>query len=115
MLDIAHRMARIPRPISQAETEAFWYWANQVEPDDGVLATYEVTAPFSCRECLYSYIMDQNKPKDWPRLGPEFQWVFLRRQDLDPSVFLARGFNLVHKGEFLTILRRPRDAGAMAH
>ena len=106
MVEISNRMSRIPHPINPEEAEAFWYWAGQVGSQDGVLAAYEVTAPLSCRKNLYSYIMEQNKPQGFPRLGPAFQWVFLRNKDLDPKVFLDQGFDLMHKGDFLTILRR---------
>ena len=75
-------------------------------PEDGVLATYEVTAPLSSRKRLFSYIMDQNKPPGFPQLGPEIQWVMIRNRDLDRRLFLDQGFELVHQGAFLTILRR---------
>jgi Predicted membrane protein (DUF2079) len=105
--DLSQRMSRIPRPIGQKETEAFWYWAGQVSPDDGVIAGYEVTAPLSSRKNLFSYRMEQNKPKGFPQLGPEFQWIFIRNQELDPATLLDQGFDLMHKGDCLTILRRP--------
>jgi hypothetical protein len=86
------------------------YWISQVGPDDGVLATYEVTAPLSSRKRLYSYILDQNKPKGFPHLGPEFQWVFIRNKDFDPGIFIDQGFEVAHRGEFLTILHRPSSS-----
>ena len=104
-------MARIPRPISTQEAEAIRYWIRQVGPEEGVLAAYEVTAPLSSRKRLFSYILDQNKPSGFPQLGPEFQWVFLRNKDLDPTVFLDQGFDVVYRGDFVTILqghRKPR-------
>ena len=61
--ELSARMDRIPLPISREEAEAFWYWIRQVGPDDGVLAAYEVTAPLSSRKRLFSYILDQNKPR----------------------------------------------------
>jgi hypothetical protein len=104
--ELSERMSRIPNPISQQEADAIWYWIGQVGPDDGALATYEVTAPLSSRKRLYSYILDQNKPKGFPKLGQEFQWVFYRTPDFPPALFLDQGFDLVHKGQFLTIVRR---------
>ncbi len=79
---------------------------RQVGPEEGVLAAYEVTAPLSSRKRLFSYVLEQNKPRGFPRLGPDFQWIFLRNKDLDPRVFLDQGFDVVHKGDFLTVLHR---------
>jgi hypothetical protein len=104
--ELAGRMDRIPQPISSQEAQAIAYWISQVGPDDGVLATYEVTAPLSSRKRLFSYILDQNKPKGFPKLGPEFSWVFIRSKDFDPRIFSDQGFEIVHKGEFVTIFRR---------
>jgi hypothetical protein len=104
--ELSVRMSHIPRPISTQEADAIWYWIHQVGPDDGVVAAYEVTAPLSSRKRLFSYVLEQNKPSGFPQLGPEFQWIFLRRTALDPMVFLDQGFRFVHRGGFLTILRR---------
>jgi hypothetical protein len=104
--ELSIRMARIPRPISIQEADAIWYWIGQVKPEDGVLAAYEVTAPLSSRKRLFSYVMEQNKPRGFPQLGPDFQWVFLRNKALDQRVFLEQGFEIVHQGDFLTVLHR---------
>jgi hypothetical protein len=104
--ELGGRMAQIPETIRPDEAEAIRYWIGQVGPDDCVLATYEITAPLSSRRCLYSYILDQNKPKGFPALGPEFRWVFLRNNNLDSQLFVTQGFDIVHKSAFLTILRR---------
>ena len=106
LVDLARRVSQVPRPVDPEETQAFWYWASQVDPGDAVLATYEVTAPLSSRKSLYSYILEPNKPKGFPQLGPEFRWVFIRKKDLDPNLFVSQGFDIVHHGDFLTILRR---------
>ncbi len=106
MRDLSARMDRIPSPISREEAETIWYWIRQVGPEDGVLAAYEVTAPLSSRKRLYSYVMDQNKPAGFPSLGPEFQWLFLENRAIDVKVFLDQGFEPVHRGAFLTVLRR---------
>jgi hypothetical protein len=106
LVDLARRVSQVPRPVDPEETQAFWYWASQVDPGDAVLATYEVTAPLSSRKSLYSYILEPNKPKGFPQLGPEFRWVFIRKKDLDPNLFVSQGFDIVHRGDFLTILRR---------
>ena len=104
--ELSARMSRIPRPISTQEADAIWYWIRQVGPEDGVLAAYEVTAPLSSRKRLFSYVLEQHKPRGFPRLGPEFQWIFLRNKDLDPRVFLDQGFDVVYTGDFLTVLHR---------
>src|SRR5439155_11823836 len=65
--EVQARLARAPRPISRAEAEVTWSWIRRVGPDDGVLAVYHVTAPLSSRRVLYSYILDQNKPRGYPR------------------------------------------------
>jgi hypothetical protein len=104
--EMAARMARIPQPISFQEAEAINYWISQVGPTDGVLATYEVTAPLSSRRWLFSYILEQNKPKGFPNLGPELSWVFIRTKDFDPTIFLDQGFEIVQQGLFVTIFRR---------
>ena len=111
--ELSARMARIPLPISREEAEAVWFWIRQVGPEDGVLAAYEVTAPLSSRKRLFSYVLEPNKPAGFPTLGPEFQWVFLRNKDLDLRLFLDQGFDLMHRGDSLTILRRlpPARAG----
>ena len=100
------RMSRIPRPISPQEAEDIWFWIRRVGPEEGVLAAYEVTAPLSSRKRLFSYVLEQNKPRGYPQLGPEFQWIFLRNMALDPTVFRNQGFEVVYKGDFLTIFHR---------
>ena len=104
--ELSVRMSWIPRPISTQEADAIWCWIRQVGPEEGVLAAYEVTAPLSSRKRLFSYVLEQNKPRGFPRLGPDFQWIFLRNKDLDPRVFLDQGFDVVHKGDFLTVLHK---------
>ncbi len=104
--NLCGRMAHIPHPISVDEAEAVWYWIRQVGPTEGVLATYEVTAPLSSRKHLFSYILERNKPRGWPRLGAEFQWIFVRNRDFDLMLFRGQGFDVVHQGDFLTVLRR---------
>jgi hypothetical protein len=110
--ELAARMSTIPHPISLEEADRIWSWIDQVGPDDGVLAAYEVSAPLSSRRLLYSDVLEQNKPRGYPALGPEFHWVFLRNRARDPKAFVDQGFEIVHRGDFLTILRRKRMQGA---
>ena len=108
--ELSARMSCIPRPITTQEADAIWYWIRQVGPEESVLAAYEVTAPLSSRKRLFSYVLEQNKPRGYPQLGSEFQWLFLRNNDLAPRVFLDQGFELVFRGDFLTVLRRASPA-----
>jgi hypothetical protein len=103
-------IARQPVPIADDEVAAVWSWINQVGPHDGALAVYEVTAPLSSRRLLYSYILDSNKPRNYPNLPPQIQWVFYRNSDGPADEFLSQGFTVVHKGQFLKILRRKRSS-----
>jgi hypothetical protein len=52
--------------------------------------------------------MDPNKPKGFPTLGPEFQWMFVRSYGLDLPYFVRQGFTIVYRGETLIVLRRDR-------
>ena len=92
LVSLHRRMSHIPRPTRAQEAEAVWYWIDQVGPRDGVIATYEVTAPLSSRKLLYSYIMEQNKPHGFPHLGSEFHWVFVLGQPIsNPGSSRTRG------------------------
>jgi hypothetical protein len=105
-MELHARMSRIPQPISTQEAEDIWFWIRRVGPEEGVLAAYEVTAPLSSRKRLFSYVLEQNKPRGFPQLGPELQWIFMRNMTLDPAVFRNQGFEVVYRGDFLTILQR---------
>jgi hypothetical protein len=104
--DMGRRLAKVPRLIDADETAAVWKWIGEVGPEDTVLAAYEVTAPLSSRRRLYSYVLHPNQPRGFPKLAPEFRWVFLSNRDPQPNFFLDQGFKIVHRGPFLTIMRR---------
>jgi hypothetical protein len=108
--EVLTRMEGIPVAVSPDDVEPFWRFARQVGPDDAVLAAYEFTAPLSSRRRLHSYIMDANKPRGWPTLGPEFRWLFLRGKGLDPQIFVEQDFTLMYRGETLIVLRREGEA-----
>lgn len=110
--EIQTRMDRIPRPISREEAATIWGWIGRVKPEDAVLASYEVSAPLSSRRLLYSHQMTINEPRGYPRLGPEFRWVFLRKHALDPGLLTGQGFRVVHRGDFLAIYHRGEDGRA---
>jgi len=104
--DVSARLASVPVTIELAESEQIWSWISQVGPDDAVLADYEVSAPLSSRRQLYSYILDANLPKGFAQLGPEFHWLFIRNDCRFLKVLLDQGFEVVHRGKYLTIARR---------
>jgi Predicted membrane protein (DUF2079) len=108
--NLSARMSYIPRPISAKEADDIWYWIRQVGPEEGVVAAYEVSAPLSSRKRLFSYVLEQNKPAGFPRLGPEFHWIFTRNNDFDLRIFRDQGFDVVYTGRFVTVLRRAAPA-----
>jgi uncharacterized membrane protein len=110
-LDLVARMDRIEQPISAREAREIWRWIDRVGPDDAVLASYEVSAPLSSRRNLYSNRLEINKPKGFPSLGPEFRWLFLRKEDGGPAVWTSQGFEVVYRGDFLWIYHREGDGG----
>jgi hypothetical protein len=104
---LERRFARVPHPIGASEGTVIWKAMAEVEPRDGVVAVYEVSAPLSSRARLFSYVLEQNKPKGYPaNLEEEIRWVFLKRGDLNPEVLTRQRFTLVHRGDFLEIYRR---------
>ena len=107
--EVDNRMANIPRYISPDEAKVAWDWITRVRPDEGVLATYILSAPLSSLQHIYSYIMNLNLPPGYPRLVPTIRWAFLGRGELPPSILTNQGFRLVHEGESLWIFRRNDD------
>jgi hypothetical protein len=104
--DVVHHMDRIPPAIDRQEAREIWSGIRQVGPDDAVMADYEIAAPLSSRRALYSYILDANLPAGFPHLGPEFQWLFVRSDYPLLKILLDQGFDVVHRGPYLTIARR---------
>jgi hypothetical protein len=101
------RFSRIPYPIDAAEVDEIWRWIEQVGPEDGVLAHYDVTAPLSSRRLLSSYVLQQNRPQGFPDgLDSAYRWVFIHRDELPPELFFSQGFELVHRGASIEIYRR---------
>jgi len=110
LVEVHSRLNRIPHAVSPEEATALWYWIHQVDGDEGVVAAYEISAPLSSRRELYSYRLDANKPRGFPQLRPEINWLFIRRGELDPAPFLDQGFQPVHSGSSFVVLRRVRDS-----
>jgi hypothetical protein len=104
--DLTQRLAQVPVAIDRHEAAAIWTWIRQVEPDDAVLADYTVAAPLSSRRSLYSYILDVNLPPGFPQLGPEFHWLLVGNDYYLLKPLLDQGFEVVHRGNYLTIAHR---------
>jgi hypothetical protein len=105
--DVTGRLAAAPVPIDRQEAEQVWSWFRQVGPDDAIMVDYELSAPLSSRRFLYGCELDVNLPKGFPTLGPEFRWLFIRNSNRFYKPLLDIGFEVVHKGNFVTIARRP--------
>lgn len=103
---VADRMARAPAPIDQEEARQVWSWIRQVDDADAVMVDYEVSAPLSSRRAIYGCELDVNLPKGFPKLGPEFRWLFIRNTNRFYKLLLEQGFEVVHHGKFMTVARR---------
>ena len=104
--DVTARLARVPVPIDRAEAQQIWSWIHQVDPGAAVIADYQVSAPLSSRRRLYSYVLYANQPRGYPRLDPDFRWLFVRTDYPFLKLLLEQGFEIVHRGRYLTIARR---------
>jgi hypothetical protein len=104
--DVARRVASVPASIDRKEAGDIWAWIRQVGPDDAVLADHRVCAPLSSRRRLYGNILDVNLPPGFPRLGPEFRWLFVRNDWPWLKFLLGQGFDVVYRGRYLTIAHR---------
>ena len=104
--DVTDRVAQVPVPIDREEAEQVWSWIRQVDDNDAVMVDYELSAPLSSRRLIYGCEMDVNLPRRFPALGPEFRWLFIRNTNRFYNVLLANGFEIVHKGKYVTIARR---------
>ena len=104
--DVTDRLSKVPVLIDRQEAEQVWTWIRQVGDDDAVMVDYEFSAPLSSRRQIYGCEMDANLPKGFPQLGPEFRWLFIRNANRFYNVLLQQGFEVVHKGKYVTIARR---------
>jgi len=104
--DVIARLARVPVPIDRAEVEQIRSWIQQVGPGAAVLADYAVSAPLSSRRRLHSYVLYANRPLNYPRLDPDLRWLFVRNDLPSLKGLLDQGFEVVHRGRYLTIARR---------
>ena len=104
--DVTDRLTRVPVLIDRQEAEQVWSWIRRVDDEDAVMVDYEFSAPLSSRRQIYACEMDVNLPKDFPALGPDFRWLFIRNANRFYNVLLQQGFEIVHKGKYVTIARR---------
>jgi hypothetical protein len=104
--DVTDRLAHAPVPIDREEAEEVWSWIRQVGADDAVMVDYELSAPLSSRRLIFGCELDANLPKGFPRLGPEFRWLFIRNTNRFYNFLLDQGFEVVHRGQYVTVARR---------
>ena len=104
---VQSKFQRVPRPIAAPDVEPTWCCIEQVQPGDAVLAHYDLTAPLSSRRLLYSYILDQNKPKGYPKNLPEpIRWVFIHPGNIIPQILIDQGFTPAYNGQTVQVFRR---------
>jgi hypothetical protein len=99
-------LARVPVKIDREESEQVWSWIREVRRVDAVVTAYEVSAPLSSRRQLFGYGLNEHRPPGFPRLGPDFRWLFIESSYPFLKLLLDNGFEVVHRGPFLTIARR---------
>jgi Predicted membrane protein (DUF2079) len=104
--DVAERMSHTPIPIDREEVGQVWAWIHQVAAADAVMVDYELSAPLSSRHQIYGCELDANLPKGFPKLGPEFHWLFIKNTNRFYNLLLQEGFEIVHHGKYVTVARR---------
>ncbi len=104
--EMKKRTDRIPVLIDAGEAAETWRWIEQVGPQDGVLADHLVSAPLSSRRRLYGYLVNWNLPFRYPKLDSGIQWLFIRNDYPLLKVLLDQEFQVVHRGNKLTIAHR---------
>jgi hypothetical protein len=110
--DITDRVNQVPVLIDRAEAEQVWSWFRRVGPDDAVIVDYEVSAPLSSRRLIYGCELDINLPMRSSKLGPEFRWLFIRNSNRFYNQLISQGFQIVHRGKYMTVARRGVDVSA---
>ncbi len=106
-LVVQNQFRQIPWLVAAADVEPTWRAIAQVQPNDGVVAHYDLTAPLSSRRWLYSYILDQNKPAGYPHnLPATIQWVFIHPGDIQPDLLANQGFRVLHDGPTVQVYQR---------
>ena len=106
-LVVRDRMAAVPRHMSEVEAKRLWSFIARVQPQAGVFASYEVTAPLSSRRWLYGYELPENRPPGYPRLIPEIRWAFVKKGDLPSQMFTEQGFVELDAGPAVQVFMRP--------
>jgi hypothetical protein len=104
--DVASRLSHSPVPIDREEAAQVWDWIRQVDSADAVIVDYELAAPLSSRREIYGCELDSNLPRGFSRLGPGFHWLFIRNTNRFYNRLLGQGFDIVHRGTYVTVARR---------
>jgi hypothetical protein len=96
----------VPAPIDREEAELVWHWIRRVGDDDAVIVDIELAAPLSSRRELFGCELDANLPRGLAKLDPRFRWLFIRNTNRFYNLLLEQGFEIVHRGNFVTVARR---------
>jgi hypothetical protein len=100
-------MRGIPERVPDSDVAQIWSEIATINPDHGVIAPYELTAPLSSRRLLYSYVMDVNKPKGWPNQIPDtIRHVFIARAMFPEANWQNQGFTKVWTGRSFELWQR---------
>jgi len=103
-------MGGIPNPVPAEDVQPIWSMIEEVGPEDGVVAHYDLTAPLSSRQRLYSYVMNVNQPKGWPNaVGPEIRYLFLEKGIQPAEVWEAQKFRKTWSGRAYEVWRRDAE------
>jgi len=105
--NMATLMQGIPGRVPDEDVQPIWAEIAKVKPDDGVIAAYELTAPLSSRRFLYSYVMDVNKPKGWPKELPvAINHLFIRKAMQPQETWTSQGFQQTWSGRSYEVWSR---------
>ncbi len=104
--EVARRVNSVPDAIDRREAEAIWAWVEPGRPRRRRDRRLRGLRPALVPARLYSYIMDTNLPPGFPQLDPEFTWLFVENEWRWLKPLLDHGFDVVHRGRYLTVARR---------
>jgi len=100
-------MGGIPDPVPSEDVEPLWRIMAEVRPEDGVVAYYDLTAPLSSRQRLFSYVLNVNHPKGWPNaLEPDIRYLFLEKGLKPVEIWESQNFRKIWSGRAYEVWRR---------
>lgn len=106
-LNMMTLMRGIPERVPDSDVAQIWSEIATINPDHGVVAPYELTAPLSSRRLLYSYVMEVNKPRGWPNQIPEtIRHVFIARAMFPEANWQNQGFTKTWSGRSFELWQR---------